>query len=288
MNKENRALVRESIEGMENNINDISQSFYRELLLTHPGFSSIFSGNVEALNTKFFNMVAVFKNVKHLESISASVEEIGKRHFIQYAVKPSHLKLIKPVLMQVLKKHLGNRFETRVHDAWVSVFDEVADIFLKSAPSASCRDVDSSPRPGRVLDVDLLEKIGGRDVIFSIHTEFYRKIFEHPLLGQFFRGKHEDVLARKQTDFMVAAFGGENRYAGDTPAFVHMHMYITQEQLVLREALLRESIENAGVDKHAIDCWLDIDRRFWPGIAKKSLDECVLKCQGQVPIVAKQ
>ena len=74
-------------------------------------------------------------------------------------------------------------------------------------------------------DAGLLEAVGGWDGILRVHTRFYEEIFEHPWLRIFFRGKHPDILAKKQTEFMVAAFGGENLYKGDTPAFVHMHMF---------------------------------------------------------------
>jgi hypothetical protein len=46
-------------------------------------------------------------------------------------------------------------------------------------------------------------------------------------------------LIIKQTQFMVAALGGQNNYAGDTPAFVHMHMFITEEMADVRENLTR-------------------------------------------------
>ncbi len=287
MNEENRALVRECIDSLGTNINDVSQIFYRELLLKHPELSSVFNGNVEALNTKFFNMLAVLKNVKHLEAISASINDIGRRHFAHYSVKPEYLDWVTSALLTALEKSLGGDFDQKLSSAWISVLDDVSDLFINSSGDfAECENKSLPKTMGGVFE-NILDDIGGREVIFRIHSKFYAKAFDHPVLGQFFRGKHEDILARNQTDFMVAAFGGENRYKGDTPAFVHMHMFITQEQLILREALLRDCIEAEGLNKRIVDCWLDVDRRFWPGIAKTSVDECVLKCQGQVPIVAK-
>jgi truncated hemoglobin YjbI len=111
-------------------------------------------------------------------------------------------------------------------------------------------------------DPDLLAEIGGEEGAYRVHERFYEVMFNHPWLGQFFFGKSEEVLVRKQTQFMVAAFNGPNRYTGDTPAFVHMHMFITDGMADLREQILRQAI------------------------VKKTIDECVLKCVGQVPVTA--
>lgn len=106
--------------------------------------------------------------------------------------------------------------------------------------------------------------------------------------GYFFGGKHRDVLREKQTQFMVAAFGGPNRYVGDTPAFVHMHMYIAEDMSDLRERMLRQEILDEGLGEQIADRWLKVDRAFRHGIVKKSVDECVMKCPGQRPIVARK
>ena len=85
---------------------------------------------------------------------------------------------------------------------------------------------------------------------------------------------------------MVGAFGGPNAYMGDTPAFVHMHMYITDEMADLREEILKKTILDEGLDEPIADRWLEVDNAFREGIVKKSIDACVMKCPGQVPLTA--
>lgn len=87
---------------------------------------------------------------------------------------------------------------------------------------------------------------------------------------------------------MIAAFNGPNNYTGDTPAFVHMHMFITDEMLAVRNTLLKEAILAEGLSESIADRWLSVDHSFWRAIVKKSVDECVLKCVGQLPVVAKK
>ena len=87
---------------------------------------------------------------------------------------------------------------------------------------------------------------------------------------------------------MVAAFNGPNHYSGDTPAFVHMHMFITAEMADLCEQLLRQAILAQGLSATIADRWLKVDQSFRPGIVKQSIDECVMKCVGQFPLTAKK
>lgn len=87
---------------------------------------------------------------------------------------------------------------------------------------------------------------------------------------------------------MTAAFNGPNNYSGDTPAFVHMHMFITDEMADIRETLLRKAILAEGLSATIADRWLAVDQSFRRAIVKKSVDECVLKCAGQMPVVAEK
>ncbi len=286
MNIGNRQQVASCIDDIGTDINQVSQSFYRHLLQDNPELSRIFSGNTATLNRKFFNMLAALKNVKHLEKIEASIHQLGERHGRQYAVLSEHFMPTKKALMMALEEHLGDGFTTPLRQAWDEVFDEVADLMKKAVSQARHRDDDSLALTG--YDGNLLQAIGGEEVVLRIHQRFYETIFEEPWLGKFFRGKHETTLARKQTEFMVAAFGGENHYRGDTPAFVHMHMLITQEQLEAREVILRNAIGEEGLSEEIVERWLKVDRGFWAGLVKASEGECVLKCFGQYPVVAKK
>ena len=281
-----RAQVRDCIEAIGPDINEVSQHFYRHLLRDNPALSTIFSGNTASLNRKFFNMLAALKNVKHLEKIETSIQQLGARHAQQYAVLGEHFAPLKQALLTALEEHLGETFDAELKLAWSGVFDEVAAIMQRAM--ADLPAAGDSPAALTGYDGDLLQAIGGEDVVLRIHQRFYDAIFEEPWLGQFFRGKHETTLARKQTEFMVAAFGGENRYSGDTPAFVHMHMLITSEQLEARAVLLRNAIRAEGLSEAIVERWINVDRGFWAGLVKQSEDECVMKCFGQYPVVAKR
>ncbi|BCG63083.1 MAG: hypothetical protein methR_P0774 [Methyloprofundus sp.] len=283
-----RLLVKNNIDSLGDNINKLSQIFYRELFHIEIGLKEIFPGNVVFLNRKFANMLGTFKNMEHLEKISASIEKMGERHSQNYAVQLEHFEPIEQALMLALHEYFTDEFTLELETAWHSVFQEVTDIMKQAMGQVA-----HQPKAERLhdmlsYDTQLLDEVQGTEGVRKVHQRFYDVLFAEPWLGKFFYGKAKDVLVDKQTQFMVAAFGGENLYKGDTPAFVHMHMYVTDEMSDLRQQVLRQAILAEGHSDSIADRWLKVDDSFRASIVKNSVDECVLKCVGQMPVVAKK
>jgi hemoglobin len=288
MSTANRLLVKNAIEELENDREELSRLFYRELFHLDIHLKKVFPGNVVFLNRKFFNMLATLKNVKHLESIAESIARMGERHIIQYGAQIEHFTTVKQALLSALAAHLGERFTAELQEAWHDVIDEISAIMTPAIKNIDRRQLRRDLHNDSGYDPQLLEEIGGEDAVARVHRRFYDILFEHPWLGQFFYGKSKTALIKKQTQFMVAAFNGPNNYTGDTPAFVHMHMFITDEMADLREQILKQCISAEGLTEYVADRWLKVDQAFRPGIVKKSIDECVLKCAGQFPVTAKK
>jgi len=288
MSIEQRLLVRKTIEEIGDDIDELSRLFYRELFQINIHLESVFSGNLIFLNRKFSNLLGTLKNVKHLEKISSSIEKMGERHLHQYGAQIAHFPDLQQALIRALSIHLGDAFTEQHKQAWITVYDEVAAIMRQAMEKIDRREATRIEQDEDSYDARLLSEIGGIDVVTNVHQRLYEVLFEHPWLGKFFLGKHQHVLVEKQTQFMVGAFGGPNNYMGDTPAFVHMHMYITDEMAELRQSILREAILAEGLDSSIADRWLKVDDAFRASIVKKSVDDCVMKCQGQMPIVAKK
>ena len=288
MNTAHRLLVKSNIESIGSNIDSLSQLFYRELFHIDINLKKVFPGNVVFLNRKFANMLATFKNVEHLEKISSSVEKMGERHMLQYGVQVNYFITTQQALLIALRSYFGANFTPQMEEAWQAVFTEVAEIMKAAMSKVERREVKRGHYDDATYDSDLLAEIGGEAGILRVHQRFYDAMFKEPWLGQFFAGKHEDVLAEKQTKFMVAAFGGENNYRGDTPAFVHMHMFITDEMSDIRQEILRKAILDEGFSASIAERWLKVDDSFRKSIVKKSVDECVMKCRGQIPVTARK
>lgn len=283
----NRLLVKSCIEQFSHDMETVSRLFYKELFHLDLQLKTVFPGNVVFLNRKFANMMATFKNVKHLENIRDSVVQMGKRHALQYHAEIKHFPLMKEALLKALAEYLGAGYNENLETAWVKVFDEVAAVMQEAMADLDMPE-ESFEHKATDYDAELLNKIGGEAVVTRVHQRFYNVMFDEPWLEKFFFGKSKEALIKKQTQFMVAAFNGPNHYTGDTPAFVHMHMFITDEMADIREQILKASILEEGLSEEIARKWLAVDRSFRPAIVKKSLDECVMKCKGQVPVTAQK
>ncbi len=117
----------------------------------------------------------------------------------------------------------------------------------------------------------LFDAVGGLAVIERVHRRFYDKIYAHPWLGRFFEGHDQRAIELRQTQFMAEKFGGDIRYPGMALELAHRRMYIPERLLKLRRQLLRESLEEEGVEAGLIERWLRIDHAFWKDVRNDSL-----------------
>jgi len=285
MSIEKRLLVRLSIQMLGDDINTLSDEFYSTLFQNNPQLRGVLPSDTASLNKKFFNMLAVFKGVKHLEKIENSINQLGVRHSQNYGAKIDYYDDVRVALFMSLEIVLRSKFDARLREAWGIVFDEVTSIMKRDESEKGVDEGGLAEGPVTVSDKALLSEIGGREIVEAVHQRLYDVLFDDPWLERFFYGKEKSVLVRKQTEFMVASFGGENHYKGDTPALVHMHMMITEEQLTVRETALHNAMKKEGLSDDLVERWLNVDRSFWSGLIKQSVDDCVLKCVGQRAIV---
>ncbi|MDQ7091500.1 MAG: hypothetical protein Q9M50_12855 [Methylococcales bacterium] len=248
----NRLIVKNCIDQLTDEMNTLSRLFYKELFILDIQLKTIFSGNVVFLNRKFINMLAMLKHVKHLEKIKDSVSKTGERHLVEYGAEIKHFPLMKQALLKALAQHLGPAYDETLEQAWNEVFDEVSDIMEQAMVSIKDSQAINN-QSHRDDDLELLTDIGGEAVIYKVHQRFYEVMFEEPWLETFFLGKSKESLVKKQTEFMVAAFNGVNNYTGDTPAFIHMHMFINDEMIAVRERILKEAIRAEGLSESIAD-----------------------------------
>jgi hemoglobin len=124
-----------------------------------------------------------------------------------------------------------------------------------------------------IVEGTLFDAIGGIPTLERVHKSFYDKVFAHPWIGQFFVGTKQPLIERRQTLFMAEKMGGEIRYPGRPLEIAHRRMFITQELLEVRQQLLRESIEQAGLAVDLVRRWLRIDKAFWVQLKNLSLEE---------------
>jgi len=288
---QHRQLVSENIEQFSESMPILCTLFFTHLFRLDPSQTEVFNGSAVFLNRKFSSMMATFRNATRLEDMEKAIHALSCRH-VRYGMRAMHLPAFKQALMLALSEHHKADFSKELEEAWHAVYDDVMAM-MQTAAKQEPEWQDTNSQQHETFhhshhDTGLLDDIGGTEIVTRVHQRFYDIIFDDDWIGQFFLGKHKPGLIRKQTEFMVAAFGGINLYSGQPPALVHMHMYITDEMAIYREKILRQCIYEEGLNKNIADRWLAVDRSFWPSINKKEPSECVTTCPGQLPIMLKQ
>lgn len=280
-------LVRASIETIGDGNTELSSLFYTRLFQLEPSLTDIFDGGVPMLNRKFINMLLTFKTAKNLDALVPALQAMAKRHF-GYGAEVAHFAPFREALIYALEQKLGDGFGDELRAAWLSIYDSVCKVMIDYMESHAEERPAALESSGHHIDPNLLEDIGGEEKVRKVHQRLYDGIYEDDYIGQFFFHRAKDLLIRKQTAFMVAAFGGPNHYAGEPPAFLHMHMFITREMAEIRNVYLRNAILAEGLGQDICDRWLSVDNSFLPAIVKQSADECVMRCWGQAPFTIKK
>jgi len=68
--------------------------------------------------------------------------------------------------------------------------------------------------------------------------------------------------------------GGGKVYPGGFPENVHRNMFIPNELFDIHRKVLRESLQECGISKELIECWLKIDDTFRHSIIKSDISQC--------------
>jgi len=292
-----RELVGKCVESLESRIPELSEQFYRRFFALAPTARAAFNGSDAFRQRKFANLFITFRNLVPLERLAPMLAEMGKRHRRQHRQFHLFVPPMRQALLETLQAMLGSAYTPEAAKAWETVYDDVAVVMIESSPAeverrSGTRDVWSGAERRAVWgvrdDEGLLQDIGGEDMVRKVHEVFYDAVFEDPWLGQFFYGKSKPVLIKKQTEFMVSAFGGPHEYRGATPAIVHMNMFITDDLASVRERYLRRAILSQGLSEAIADRWQAVDRLYRPAIVKQTADDCVVTCMGQFPVEAKK
>lgn len=120
----------------------------------------------------------------------------------------------------------------------------------------------------------LIDRIGGRVAIEKVHKVFYDKIFSHAWLGKFFAGIDQRHIEQQQTDFMMTLFGGPKIYSGRMPIDAHEHIMISEDLFAARHELLRQSLQEVGLNFAVSEVWLRIDLAFKKVLIKAAVSDC--------------
>ena len=106
----------------------------------------------------------------------------------------------------------------------------------------------------------LVDRIGGPERLRAILDVFYARLVDDPIVGFFFFGKDLDEIAAGQWGFLMRAFGAAERFHGKNPLVAHVDLPpILAGHFDRRLVVLREVLEEEGVEEDDIEAWLKVE-----------------------------
>ena len=95
----------------------------------------------------------------------------------------------------------------------------------------------------------IFERYGGFATVSRIVSGFYNGVLDDPLLAPYFASVDMARLMDHQTKFIATIMGGPASYTNEHLARVHERLHITDEAFDRAALVLRETLEDHGMDE---------------------------------------
>ena len=104
----------------------------------------------------------------------------------------------------------------------------------------------------------LYEKYGGFETVSSIVHTFYDEVRESEQLARYFDRVDMPRLIKHQTVFLCKVLGGPDNYEGRVLAKAHASLHITDPAFDEVVTILKEVLEDAGMEPEDVASVLDV------------------------------
>ena len=94
----------------------------------------------------------------------------------------------------------------------------------------------------------LFDKYGGFATVSSIVRDFYKEVIASPTLKHHFENIKMDRLIDHQTKFIASVLGSSDPYLGKTISIAHRNLNISSSEFSEVAGILKEVLEDAGVE----------------------------------------
>jgi hemoglobin len=94
----------------------------------------------------------------------------------------------------------------------------------------------------------LFDKYGGFATVSSIVRDFYKEVIASPTLKHHFENIQMDRLIDHQTKFIASVLGSSDLYSGKTMTIAHRNLNISSSEFAEVANILKETLEDAGVE----------------------------------------
>lgn len=102
----------------------------------------------------------------------------------------------------------------------------------------------------------IFDRIGGRDAVEAVVSDFYDRVLDDPVLEPYFEDTDMEHLYRHQVQFISAVAGGPVEYDGDDMESAHDGMGITEEAFDAVATHLEAALRANGVPDDDVEAIL--------------------------------
>jgi hemoglobin len=102
----------------------------------------------------------------------------------------------------------------------------------------------------------IFERIGGRDAVDAVVSDFYDRVLDDPLLEPYFEETDMDQFRSHQTQFISTVAGGLVDYDGDDMQTAHEGMGITEDAFASVATHLEAALRANGVPDDDVEAIL--------------------------------
>ncbi|MCC9640718.1 globin domain-containing protein [Rhodopirellula sp. JC740] len=138
MTPEQVAMVKDSWEKVKPISEQAAELFYGRLFTLDPSLRSLFKGDMSEQGKKLMSTISLaVASLDRLETILPTVQELGRKHAVEYAVPDSSYATVGEALLWTLGQGLGDDFTDEVKEAWTLTYTTLSGAMLSGKAAAA-------------------------------------------------------------------------------------------------------------------------------------------------------
>ena len=134
---EQRRLVRESFESLEEYSDSVVQLFYGRMFEIAPQVRPMFRVEISLQSRKLLDMLTtIVSAIDDFETLRPRLEDLGRKH-VMYGVKPEHYDALRVALLWAMGNALDLEFDPSTREAWGQLLGMVSGAMIDGATKAT-------------------------------------------------------------------------------------------------------------------------------------------------------
>ncbi len=111
----------------------IGDLFYTKLFTDYPALKKMFPKQMKEQYVKLIDMISVIvSRLDNMETITNEIAAMARRH-VEYGTRPAHYKMVGSALLWTLEKGLGNEWNEKMKEAWITCYQLLADTMISAS-----------------------------------------------------------------------------------------------------------------------------------------------------------